>query len=365
MRSPLVLAVAAALAGTAAADSLHVFEPDGWVADPTAESAIAGLRGARVFHPPGDPTSSLIAGEARFPPGDPASVVTSMLDQLAVDARRVESRTVRTADGRTIGEIALVDKAGVPMRARVAAALHLRLDNVEMAIGVCRGPAVAVCAPKLAWINVVARPADDDSSMWRIPLIIFGVAVGLGLAAGVTRRWWRARAVAGSGALRDHERVTITGIVRPVDQPIAAPLTGRSCVMYRARARVFTRDAVPTALGEPVEIGCVPFVITTNHGEVVVDASPALDAATSAIVERSREREVAFLARHGFAGDRHAGTVFDELVIEPGATIKIRGVVLLERDAHATDERGYRDDAPTVVKLVAVEGTPLALLDTW
>ena len=363
----LAVAVLVALAGTAAA-AVHAFEPDGWLPAADAEATLLGkpLADVHGFHPPGDPWTRYLVGDA-WVPETPEVAVARALDELARDAA-VTWRTMATRDGRTVGELALAYRTGLVGQLRVAGARPRERDGADLAVGICSGTpeVVAVCAPRLAWVTVeVASPPEAAGFPWGMVGWLFGGAIALGVLMGVGRWAMRARAVASSEALREGELVTITGVVRAVGDGVVAPLTGRACVVYRARARVFSNAAVPASLGEPHEAASAPFVIATPRGDIVVEATPALDGAREAIVERSRDREVAFLARHGFARDLHTGTTFDEVAIRPGATVKIRGVVQLERDPGAAGERGFRDDAPMVARLVPVAGNPLVILAIW
>jgi len=360
------LGVLVALGGTAAAH-LYVFEPDGWLPVAGVQLTLLGtpLAEAHAFHPTGDPGTRFLVGDV-WVPQTPEVAVAAALDELAGDAA-VESRTLATRDGRTVGELALTYRSGLAGRIRVAAARSREPAGTELAVGICSGaPAVvAVCAPRLAWVSVEVSAPREDGFPWGTVGWMFGGTIALGVLMGVGRWAMRARAVATSEALREGELVTITGVVRAIGDGVVAPLTGRACVVYRARAQVFTHTAVPAPLGEPHEAAHAPFTIATARGDIVVEAVAELDGAREAIVTRSRERELAFLARHGFARDLHAATTFDELAIVPGATIKIRGVVQLERDPGAADERGFRDDAPTIAKLVPVVGNPLTILAIW
>ena len=85
----------------------------------------------------------------------------------------------------------------------------------------------------------------------------------------------------------------------------------------------------------------------------------------SALVPRAEAREIAFLARAGFGADFHRHAGFDEIVVEPGATIVVRGMIRIDRDIASTAERGYRDDAPTLVRLVATPQTPVTISQIW
>ena len=63
--------------------------------------------------------------------------------------------------------------------------------------------------------------------------------------------------------------------------------------------------------------------------------------------------------------DAGVTAMFDEIVVEPGANIAIRGILSVERDPTASSERGYRDDAPTIVHLVGSPSTSLTILRIW
>jgi hypothetical protein len=71
------------------------------------------------------------------------------------------------------------------------------------------------------------------------------------------------------------------------------------------------------------------------------------------------------MTNRGVPQARHRDAGFDEIVIAPGVTVVIRGFVRVDRDHGAGGERGYRDDAPTVARLVGTPTKPLTIRKTW
>ena len=131
--------------------------------------------------------------------------------------------------------------------------------------------------------------------------------------------------------------------------------------MHRSRARVLVHERL---ISEPREVEIAPFVVVTRHGQIRVDVRElALDVPPDRVVGPATARQLAFRARHAIP--ERAVAAYDEIVIEPGAKVTLRGIVAIERDLDATGERGYRDDAPTTIHLVGLPAKPVALLKLW
>ncbi len=195
-------------------------------------------------------------------------------------------------------------------------------------------------------------------------LLLVGAVVGGGVVAltALVRR----RALAARVEFRDHELVTATGVVRGRGETLVAPLTGRACIAYESRGRLFQTRASIELLAAPAELASLPFVVATRGGDVLVaGTSLAFAVPPERLVERSEAHELAFLARHGVGRDRHDEVQFDEVIITAGSRVSIRGVVVVERDGRAAGERGYRDDAPTTIRLAPHGDTPVTILRAW
>jgi hypothetical protein len=208
-------------------------------------------------------------------------------------------------------------------------------------------------------------PIDESRMYW------LGGSVGGGLLVfGLGVLWWRRarrrRDLAHSSPLTDGELVTITGTVRAVDATLSAPFSGKQCVLYRAHARVYSRDPVPRLLAEPFELETVAFVVETPRGVVRVDErAPAVAVTAEALVEAADDRVLAFLSRHRVADQLREAAVLDEIVVETGQTVTLSGMIRFERDLTSTAERGYRDDVPRAATLVAAGDEPVTLLRMW
>lgn len=194
-----------------------------------------------------------------------------------------------------------------------------------------------------------------DMYVW----ILLG-AIALGMLATLAVIVVRRRRIARSPRLVEGTRVTISGVVQ-APATLEAALSGRPCVMHRSRARVLVHTRL---ISEPREVEIAPFVVATRHGQIRVDVREIeLDVPPESVVGPESARQRAFRERHAIPQD--AAAAFDEIVIEPGAKVTIRGIVAIERELDAKGERGYRDDAPTTIHLVGSPAKPVALLKQW
>jgi hypothetical protein len=201
-------------------------------------------------------------------------------------------------------------------------------------------------------------------------------AAGVG-ALGLVRRFsdrhrsrreiTRRPALGPSSVEGDHVRVV--GTVRALDQTLIAPISGRTCVAYLASAMVDggqpRADRGPVN-HRPASSQCVPFLVDTGGPEVVlVDGECArFDVPTIKLTPADADRKVQFLASHGFpaAEAREAG--FTEIVIEPGMTIAVVGVMM--RDvAHAppSGEVAFRGGPSPTIRITGSREHPLAIAE--
>jgi hypothetical protein len=151
--------------------------------------------------------------------------------------------------------------------------------------------------------------------------------------------------------------------VRPLDELLVAPLSGAPCVLHRSHARVVANEG-HVEHDEAVEAAS-RFAIDTPTGRVIVEEAPALAIGASPVIPRDEQRELALLARLGIPLHVHRYAGFDEIALRPGTTIVIRGMVKIELDPSSTAERGYRDNVPTVIRLVGGPDAPLTIRDAW
>lgn len=164
--------------------------------------------------------------------------------------------------------------------------------------------------------------------------------------------------------IADREIVTLTGTVRAVGELLEAPISGKSCVLYEAVARVYEAGPRNTQVlaAQIAEQKLVAFDLETAQGMVRVEGETAdVELPHNPVIPRKIERERTFLREHGRSGDDIRGAGFDELALEPGTKIRVQGMAIIEVDPGAAGERGFRDESPRRIRLVAHEGHPLTI----
>jgi hypothetical protein len=181
------------------------------------------------------------------------------------------------------------------------------------------------------------------------------------IAAAFRRAVERALMRRGSGELVDATLVSLTGTVSPIGAPLLAPVSGKPCVAFVARARVFaSRHRTGTRfLGEHVDRNAIPFELVTDTTRVVVDPTVCrLLAPMSPSIPRSLKREQAWLAGVEIArlGDRSC----EEACIEPGSRVIVRGIAQRELDEAATSETGFREP-PTRFRIIGDRDHPVLI----
>jgi hypothetical protein len=191
---------------------------------------------------------------------------------------------------------------------------------------------------------------------------VFALITAVPITFGATRRLherWRAR-----WDLRNHDPldldaregdlVFVGGIVRPLDETLIAPLSGRACVAYRSRV-----GGPGSYAGETMQLR--PFALEQDDGtSIVVDGDRAIfGLAPQPLLPRNPGRERSFLARHALS----AGSRFTEVAAELGASVVVGGtLVLVPREAPPTQELGFRDPPPPDPQIVGNRKSPLVIV---
>ena len=166
-----------------------------------------------------------------------------------------------------------------------------------------------------------------------------------------------------SAEAREGDRVHVVGTVRILEDSLVAPLTGLTCVGYRARAQGGTEvggKILGTGWLETMEL--VPFVIErAGATSIVVEGNHALfGIAGQSSRKRTRDREVSFLARHAIRPGRSG---LDEVVLEVGRRVTVGGtLVLVPRAAPPMTERGFREPPTPEQRLAGSRDLPLVIL---
>jgi hypothetical protein len=192
-----------------------------------------------------------------------------------------------------------------------------------------------------------------------LPAIFLAVVGALATVPGGLRRAHeRRQRLAMPDRPEDHAFVTLRGTVKLAAAQLVAPLSGRSCVAYRAAARTFAPaiGGGRTVDAQKIEIAMTPFVLATKHGEVIVDGNTCeLPVHSSPIIPRKLHLEQRFLERT-MMFDEASAAGFDEIIVKPGMKIAVHGVVRVEV-IPSGGEVGFRD----VPKQLRISGEPLVI----
>jgi hypothetical protein len=191
-------------------------------------------------------------------------------------------------------------------------------------------------------------------------------------------RWWRSDERELRRLLRRAERVPIAEVgdgqlARVVGsvmarETIEAPLSGRPCVYFEV---VIMARVGPRWRGVFREARGVRFAVDDGSGRALIDPAGAgvslvKDHSSGSWIFPTRgSTEAAYLARHDldgrFAYDRLR---YREGIIEVGETVAVLGRGVREPDREGASEmRGYRDAAPTVLRLGGSARAPILISD--
>jgi hypothetical protein len=198
--------------------------------------------------------------------------------------------------------------------------------------------------------------------------VVVAITAAITGTFGATRRMherWRAR-----WRLRNHDEldadaregdlVYVSGVVRPLDETLVAPLSGRPCVAYRSRVHGYMLGSNTTIKHEQMQVR--PFAIQTEDGEsIVVDGDSAIfGVGAQKLSPRNPDRESSFRARHAIQG---GSARFWEVAVELDAEVIVGGtLVLVPREAPPTGELGFRDPPPPDPQIAGNRETPLVIL---
>ena len=169
--------------------------------------------------------------------------------------------------------------------------------------------------------------------------------------------------------------VRLDGVVAE-GETLIAPLTGRACVFYLATLEEYVSSGRTGNWRERVrELRGVPFTVLDGTGRAIVDPTGArvdvdIDSTSkSGTLDDPTEAEAAFLRSHGLQG---AGWIFNkrlryrEGVFQVGEPIAVMCQPVREPDpdAAARAAAGYRDPAPTRLRVGGSPAHPILLSDS-
>jgi hypothetical protein len=163
--------------------------------------------------------------------------------------------------------------------------------------------------------------------------------------------------------------VRVTGIVRERDTLIVAPLSGVECVA--ARARVTTGLWHTRGVLKPREWFAIVSFLIARDGEppVVVEGQHALISLPGEKLARAKpgSRELArreqLLLQLGDKATNAYRAGCEEIAIVPGMRVSVVGLMMLGRSEAPVgdDERGFRELAPSTLRLVGNATHPLVI----
>jgi len=159
----------------------------------------------------------------------------------------------------------------------------------------------------------------------------------------------------------------VIGQARTLDGPLIAPLSGRRCPAHEIVLSENTHNSHRDLAGEARG---VPFLLEDDSGRAVIDpagAEYALDLdrrAAGGSEHTTRPELAAMFERLGLASTLGTQRMISlrEGVIEPGERVSVLGVAAREPDPTAAPT-GYRDDAPTRLRLAGSPRYPLVISD--
>jgi hypothetical protein len=200
-------------------------------------------------------------------------------------------------------------------------------------------------------------------------LAVLGGAAGIGgalaWAMSGSQRRYRAVRDAPPTPIRDvvaGSLCRIEGRVRPLDETVVAPLSGRPCAWWRARAR-----GLPTDIGMYVarQDHGVSFTIEDDTGRATIDPTGAwVELRADFDLPHGTDRTKAWLTSRGTPRLANMELFFDEAVLVPGARISVMGLAHREPDATAARDGAYRDGTmPTRVTMTGSRRLRLWIID--
>lgn len=143
----------------------------------------------------------------------------------------------------------------------------------------------------------------------------------------------------------DGSVVRITGVVRKVAThgTLISPISDTRCVAHRTRVQAMRYGAFPR--GAPFEVlRLCRFNLECPDGtSLAIDGTHALFSLPEAIPLKGNSRKLAFLRSLELNYHRVDQVIFEEIVVEVGATITVVGTLAQNLAGPASVSRGYRD----------------------
>lgn len=142
----------------------------------------------------------------------------------------------------------------------------------------------------------------------------------------------------GVGSFSEGEGATVVGTVRAIGAPLTAPLSGKPCVAYEARARAGLLNF--STEPEVVRARVIPFEIEANGDIVAVETDRAELVFDALPMVNDGEREIAFAKACGITAPINDVSC-SEICVEIGRMVAVHGVVSMD----LVVPTGYRQTA--------------------
>ncbi|HEY1555464.1 MAG TPA: hypothetical protein VGF94_11585 [Kofleriaceae bacterium] len=177
----------------------------------------------------------------------------------------------------------------------------------------------------------------------------------------VRRQRARRRVAAGGSRLDDNALVTLRGTVHPGAGILIAPLSGQPCVAYRACVRVYDPSTRPRiTVHERSELA--GFTLWSHAGPLPVEGDRLeLSFKAREFRMRDNDRARALVAALGLPYQPDV-TTCDEVIVAPGQTVTVHGVVRVVTVPAEHVDIDFRD-AARATRIVGDEHHPLVIAD--
>jgi hypothetical protein len=163
----------------------------------------------------------------------------------------------------------------------------------------------------------------------------------------------------------DGSEVRVTGIVRVLDETLEAPLSGLPCVVYRSRMAPVEGFVLWARVQKPLEqIRMVPFALELpDRSRVIVESRHALldlDPIKKLRSDETRRQQLGEAL--GLSERDQRASQIEETVVTAGMRVTVGGLVMKDVPAAPTsDERAFRDDQPTQLRIAGDAAHPIAI----
>jgi len=159
--------------------------------------------------------------------------------------------------------------------------------------------------------------------------------------------------------------VRVTGVVRVADETLVAPLSGVTCVVFRARITA-GRNLARRAVRPREQLVMVPFVLDRGaEGTVAIEGRHVLlDVPRRNLRKLDRARGNQFALAQGVSLKDAARAIYEETVVEPGAMVSVAGLMMKDpatEPAPVSTELGFREAPPPALRLAGNADHPLVI----